>query len=128
MDGHSRSTGENGKPFTCDDILKDITLDSEQEQSRSAFVLREGWDLPITFRAHPRPAAVTSRTIITVFHIEGDPDSVPLKKLIKYLDEALVKITVLAALPTSGTLLLLRVPVFLQDLLVLPGVALILTD
>ncbi|KAF8736437.1 hypothetical protein AX14_000309 [Amanita brunnescens Koide BX004] len=48
MDGHSRST----------------------EQSRSAFVLREGWDLPITFRAHPRPAAVTSRTIITVFHIE----------------------------------------------------------
>ena len=74
MDGHSRSTGvkpENGKPFTCDDILKDITLDSEQEQSRSAFVLRElGWDLPITFRAHPRPAAVTSRTIITVFHIE----------------------------------------------------------
>jgi hypothetical protein len=79
---------EMGKPFTCDDIVKDITPDSELEQFPSTFVLREGWDLPITFRYHPSPiastlpAAVTFRTVVTAFHIE---DSAPLKKLIKYL-------------------------------------------
>ena len=125
---------EMGKPFTCDDIVKDITPDSELEQYPSTFVLREGWNLPITFRPHPSPTAsalptdVASRTVVTAFHIEENPDSAPLKKLIKYLDEAPVKVTVLAVLPTSSTLLLLRVPVFLQELLVLPRVALILTD
>jgi hypothetical protein len=74
------------------------------------------------------PVAVTSRTVVTAFHIEENPESAPLKKLIKYLDEAPVKITVLAVLPTSSTLLLLRVPVFLQDLLVLPRVASFTTD
>ena len=109
---------EIGEPFTCDDIVKNITPDPELEQFPAMSVLREGWDLPITFRPHPSPVAltlpvaVTSRTVVTAFHIEGNPDSAPLKKLIKYLDEASVKITVLAVLPTSSTLLLLRVPVF----------------
>jgi hypothetical protein len=125
---------EMGEPFTCDDIVKDITPDPELEQFPSTFVLREGWNLPITFRPHPSPitstlpAAVTSPTVITAFHIEENPDSAPLEKLIKYLDEAPVKVTVLAVLPTASTLLLLRVPVYLQELLVLPRVALILTD
>jgi hypothetical protein len=126
---------EMGEPFTCDDIVKDITPDSEElEQFPAMFVLREGWDLPITFRPHPSPiastlpAAVTSRTVVTALHIEENSDSAPLKKLIKYLDQPLVKITVLAVLPTSDTLLLLRVPVFLHDLLVLPRVAFTITD
>jgi hypothetical protein len=125
---------EMGKPFTCDDIIKDITPDSELEQSPSAFVLCEGWNLPIIFRPHPSPitstlpAAVTSQTVIMAFHIEENPDSAPLKKLIKYLDEAPAKVTVLAVLPTSSTLLLLRVPVFLPVFLGLSRVALILTD
>ena len=123
-----------GEPFTCDDIVKDVTPDSELERFPATFVLREGWDLPITFRPRPSPiastlpVAVTSRTVVTAFHIEENPDSAPLKKLIKYLDEAPVKITVLAVLPTSSTLLLLRIPVFLQDLLVLPRVALFIMD
>lgn len=85
---------EIGKPFTCDDIIKDIIPDSELEQFPSTFVLREGCDLPITFCLHPGP----------------------------------VESTLPAAVPTSGTLLLLRVPVFLQQLLVLPHVAFLPTD
>ncbi|KAM6501198.1 hypothetical protein JOM56_004212 [Amanita muscaria] len=99
------------------------------------FVLREGWDLPITFCLHPGPiestlpAAVTSWTVIMAFHVEENPDStLPLKQLIEYLNKAPVPITVLAVLPKSSTMLLLRVPVFLQELLVLPRVAFILTD
>ena len=74
---------EIGKPFTCDEIIKDITPDSELEQFPSMFVLREGWDLPITFHVHPAPiestlpAAVTSRTIITVFRVMENPISPP---------------------------------------------------
>ena len=123
-----------GKPFTCDDIIKDITPDSELEQFPSTFVLREGWDLPITFCLHPGPiestlpAAATSRMVVTAFHVKEDPNSPALKQLIDYLIRAPVPIAVLAALPTSSTLLLLRVPAFLQELLVLPRVALMLTD
>ena len=123
-----------GIPFTCDDIIKDITPDSELEQFPSTFVLHEGWDLPIQFRLHPGPiestlpAAVTSRTVVTAFHVKENPNSPPLKQLIDYLNKAPVPIMVLAVLPTSSTLLLLRVPVLLQELLVLPRVALMLTD
>jgi hypothetical protein len=123
-----------GKPFTCDDILKDITPDTELEQFPSAFVLHEGWELPITFQPHPSPiastlpAAVTSRTVVTAFHIEENPDSAAMKKLIEYLHRAPAGVTVLAVLPTNSTLLLLRISVFLQELLVLPQVTLILKD
>ena len=66
--------------------------------------------------------------IITAFHIKEDPNFPPLEQLIDYLNKAPAPITVLAVLPTSSTLLLLRIPVFLQELLALPRVALILTD
>jgi len=107
---------EIGTPFTCDDIVKDLTPDSEPEQFPSTFVLREGQDLPITFRRHPgpiEPATATSRSVVT--HIEENPDALPLKQLINELP-----------VPTSGggTLLLLRIPVFLQEFLVPPGVVL----
>ncbi|KIL66074.1 hypothetical protein M378DRAFT_161299 [Amanita muscaria Koide BX008] len=122
------------KPFTCDDIINDITPGPELEQFPFTFVLREGWDLPITFRLHPGPtestlpAAVTSRTVITAFHVEENLNSRPLEQLIDYLNKASSVITVLAVLPTeSSTLLLLHVPVILEELLVLPRVALILT-
>ena len=126
---------EIGKPFTCDDIINDIIPNSELDlQFPSTFVLREGWDLPITFCPHPGPvqstlpAAVTSRTVVMAFHIKEDPDSSSLKQLTDHLNNALVPITVLAVLPTSSTLLLLRVPLFLHELLILPGVACLLTD
>jgi hypothetical protein len=70
---------EIGTPFTCDDIVKNITPDSELEQFPSPFVLREGWDLPITFRLNPGPiestlpAAVTSQTVVTAFHVKENP-------------------------------------------------------
>ena len=125
---------EIGKPFSCEDIINDIISDSELEQFPSAFVLREGWDLPIIFRLHPGPvestlpAAVTSRTVIAAFHVKEDPNSPSLKQLIDHLSNTPVPITVIAVLPTSSTLLLLCIPVFLQELLVLPRVAFLLTD
>jgi len=56
---------EIGTPFTCDDIIKDITPDSELEQFPSTFVLREGWDLPITFRLNPGPIESTLPAAMT---------------------------------------------------------------
>jgi hypothetical protein len=123
-----------GNPFTCNDINNDIIPDAELEQFPSTFVLREGWDLPITFRLHPGliesslPAAVTSRMVVTAFHIEEDPNSLPLTRLVDYLEKAPVPITVIAVLPTSSTLLLLSIPLLLQELLILPRVAFLLTD
>ena len=69
------------KTFTCDDIIKGISLDSELEQFPSTFVLREGCDLSITFRRlHPQgpieptlPAAVTSQTVVMAFHVKENP-------------------------------------------------------
>jgi hypothetical protein len=96
---------EMGQPFTCDDIITDITPNSELEQFPSTFVLREGWNLPITFRPRPSPIASlpASRTVVTAFQIEENPDSAPLKKLINYLDKAPVKVTVLAVLSNYQT-------------------------
>ena len=50
--------------------------------------------------------------------------------LIDYLQDApgYLKITVLAALPVYSTLLLLRVPLVLQQMLVLPQVTFIFVD
>ena len=70
-------------PFTCDDIIKDITPDSELEQFPSTFILCEGWDLPITFRLHPSPikstfpAAITFQTVVTAFHVRKIPIPCP---------------------------------------------------
>jgi len=86
-------------------------------------------DVPITFRLHPGqtevilPATVTSRTIITAIHVEENPDSPPLNQLIDYLNNVPVPITILAVLPTSSsTLLLLRTPLLLQELLIISQV------
>jgi hypothetical protein len=68
---------EIGTPFTCDDIIKYITPDSEPEQFPSTFVLHEGWDLPITFRLHPGPIeSVTSRTVVTALHVKENPPGI----------------------------------------------------
>ena len=121
------------QPFNCDDLVSCINSHTNLEQFPATFVLREGWGVPISFCApsnsiQPTIAALTTQTVITAFHIEEDPNSDALLHLIEYLQKAPVSITVLATLPISSTLLLLRVPVFLQELLVLPRVALILTD
>jgi hypothetical protein len=120
-----------GAPFTCEDLHGDINSDAQLEQFPATYILREGWDVPITFRVHPGqteplPAAVTSRTVITALHIEENPDSAALKHLIDYLNEAPVPITILAVLLTSSTLLLLQIPLFLQELLLIPQVTLVL--
>jgi hypothetical protein len=123
-----------GEPFTCDDLITDIKSHTELEQFPSLFLLHEGWDLPITFRLRPGPtestlpATVTSSTVVMAFHVEENPDSLALKQLINYLNKSPVPITVLAALPTSSTLLLLRVPLFLQEFLTIPRVTLMLID
>ena len=105
---------EIGRPFTCDDIIKNIS-------SGNLFLLHEGWDLPITFcgsTTSTLPASMTSQMVIAVFHVEEKPDSLPMKQLINYLDMAPVPITVLVVLPfsESSTLLLLRIPTALQEL------------
>lgn len=118
---------EGGAPFTCEDLCRDINSVGQLEQFPAIYVLREGWDVPITFRVHPGqteplPVTVTSRTVITALHIEENPDSDPLKHLIDYLKAAPVPITIIAVLPTSSTLLLLQIPLFLQELLPIPQV------
>jgi hypothetical protein len=126
MDLHAALVLEIRTSFTCDDIIKDITPNSELEQFPSTFVLCEGWDLLLTFCLHPGPikltfpAAVTSRTVVVAFHVKENSNSPLLKQLINYINKLLVPITVLAVLLTFSTLLLLCIPVFLQELLVLP--------
>ena len=66
--------------------------------------------------------------VVTAFHIKEDPNSPSLKQLIDHLNKVPVPIMVLAVLPTSSTLLLLCIPMFLQELLVLPQVTFMLTD
>jgi hypothetical protein len=119
------------KPFTCNDIESAINAHYDLVQCPATFVLREGWGVPITFLAHPHSttsAGLNTQTVIAALHVEENPASDSLKKLVDYLENAPVPITVLASLPVSSTLLLLRVPVYLQEMLVLPQVALLLTD
>ena len=105
---------EIGKPFICDDIIKNINPD--------LFLLHEGWDLPITFCGSTTLTltAPMSQMVVAAFQVEGKPDSLSIKQLIKYLDMAPVPIAVLVVLPfsESSTLLLLRIPTALQELLV----------
>ena len=49
------------------------------------------------------------------FHIKEAPNSPSLKQLIDHLNNVLVPIAVLAVLLTSSTLLLLHIPLFLQE-------------
>jgi hypothetical protein len=119
------------KPFNSNDIQSSINSNFESEKYPATFVLREGWGVPITFHALPLsstiPTALATQTVIMVIQIMEGPDS--LNPLIEYLEKAPIKITVLATLPIDvpGTLLLLRVPAYLQAMLVLPRVSFILT-
>lgn len=123
-----------GKSFTSEDIIKNINSDSELEQFPSLFVLLEGWDLPITFSLHPSTiessfsSVLTSQTAVTVFHVEENPDSLSVKQLIEYFNNTPVPITILGTLPVSGTLIVLRMSVFLQELLAGSRVAFMLED
>lgn len=123
---------ELGQPFDCTDIAKSINSHYNLEQYPATFVLREGWGVPITFQAPASSTTLTpaypSQSIITALHIVENADSDALQQLISYLQNAPVPITIIATLPISSTLLLLRVPVYLQEMLVLPRVSLILTD
>lgn len=121
---------EVGLPFDCTDIEKVINANFNLEQFPATFVLREGWGVPIKFIAVPHSTVSTGlsdRTIVMAFHLNEDPGSNSLQHLIEYLEKAPVPITVVASLPISSTLLLVRVPVYLQEFLVLPQV-LVLTD
>ena len=124
---------KTGMAFNCTAIIGVINSRSDLEQFPRSFILREGWDIPITFRSDPAttpklPAAMTTKTIITAFHLEENPDTDPLKQLIKYLEDAPIPLTVIAALLVSSTLLLLHVPAFFQELLGLPRVAVLLAN
>lgn len=117
-----------GVAFTCHDIMDMINSHHELEQFPRSFVLREGWEVPITFRSNPGaiptlPAAMTTRTVITAFHLTENPNDESMKQLIDYLDASPLPLTVLAALPVSSTLLLVQVPAFFQELLGLPRIA-----
>jgi hypothetical protein len=119
-----------GKPFNCDDILIFINEDNKLEQHPATFVVRDGWGIPITFCALPNsitsiPAVSSSRTVIVALHLEEDLDSTPMTSLMNFLQDAPIKITVLAALPISSTLLLIRVPIYLQEMLVVPRVSIL---
>jgi hypothetical protein len=122
-----------GKPFSCDEIVEEVNSTINLEQYSAIFVVREGWGIPITFRTNPQKIALPSllsspQTVITALHVVENPGSTNLQILIKYLEKAPVPITVLASLPMESTLLLLRVPAYLQEMLVLPRVALFLVD
>jgi hypothetical protein len=122
-----------GVPFNCTNIIRVINSSSDLEQFPGSFILREGWDIPITFRSDPAttprlPDAMTTKTIITVFHLEEDPDADSMKQLIRYLENAPIPLTVIAALPVSSTLLVLHVPAFFQELLGLPRISILLAN
>jgi len=124
---------EIGEAFNSDSIQNIISRSYNLPQYPATFILREGWGVPITFRA--RPTSVTtpavsefcSKIIIAALYLVDDPDSQAMKNLIDYLQKAPVNISVLAALRVSSTFLLLRVPIYLQEVLALPQVTYILS-
>ncbi len=121
-----------GAAFTCTDIIGNINSRPDLEQFPRTFILREGWDVPITFRSNPHatphlPPAMRIKTVVIAFHIEEEPDHSSMKQFITHLETSPVPMTVIAALPISSTLLLLHVPAFFQELLGVPPVAIFLT-
>lgn len=110
--------------------MNEINGERELEQYGKVFVLQEGLDMPITFRStdghKTLPSGVITRTLITAFHVKEGHDSEAFKQLTEYLQTAPVPITILAALPTSSTLLLLRVPEFIQIFLDIPRIVIAL--
>jgi hypothetical protein len=126
---------DTGKPFVFEDIMTTINPDAYVRPFPGMFVVREGWDIPITFSAHNNtiesslPSVETSPPVVTVFHLKGNPDSPSVKQLIEYLNNAPVPIKILGIVPVeSGTLLLLNMTLFLQELLEGSRVAIMLDD
>jgi hypothetical protein len=119
------------QPFDCNQIRDAINTSRDLEQFPAIFVLREGWGVPITFRAHPRsitlPSGPSQKIIVTAFLVNEDINSDHLKHLTEFLEASPVPITVLATLPISSTLLILGVPAYLQEMLALPRVTFITT-
>jgi hypothetical protein len=125
---------DTGNSFTSEDIIRNINSASELKPFDSLLVLREGWNLPITFSSHYSTiessfsSVLTSQTAVTVFYVEENPDSPSVKKLLEYFNNTPVPITILVTAPISGTLLLVRMSVLLQELLVGSRVAFLLKD
>jgi len=102
------------------------------EQYGKVFVLQEGWKLPVTFRPknsilikNPSiPATILSCTLIVALHVIEGTSSQEFKKLVDHLEKAPVPVTILAALPTSSTLLLLLMPSSLEHFLHIPRLVL----
>jgi len=118
----------SGAAFTCHDIMNSINSDKELEQFPRSFVLREGWEVPITFRSNPGaiptlPTALTTRTVIIAFHISENPEDGSMRLLVDFLNTSPLPMSVLAAIPVSSTLLLVQVPAFFQEFLGLPRIA-----
>lgn len=119
---------DRGQPFDCTDICNAINCERNLAQFPATFVVREGWGVPITFRAVPHSMTLSSSSsvlpasqfVVTAFHLKEDPNSEDLRVLISYLEGAPVPISVLGALSISSTLLVLRVPQYFQEMLALP--------
>jgi hypothetical protein len=118
-----------GRPSNCEDLRNYVNQQADLEQFSAMYILREGWGAPITFRALPAAttpmAAPRLQTVITALHIVEDHRSTSVAELLAFLELAPCGVEVLATLPVASTLLLLRVPQLLQELLELPQVVLI---
>ena len=107
-------------PFNCEDLRNSINATHNLEQFPATYILQKGWGPPITFHAIPTTSTMMApvvHTVITALHIKEDCNSASLAALIIYLENALMDISVVVALPVASTLLLLRVPQILQQLL-----------
>jgi hypothetical protein len=120
------------KQFTCFDLMDEINVGPEREQYGRVFVLQEGWNLSITFRPKtsliPKdpsvPAIILACTLIVALHVKEGPTSEESKQLVEHLEKVPVPVNILAALPTSSTLLLLLMPASLEHFLHIPRLVL----
>ena len=127
---------DTGRPFVSEDIKNNINSDPYLKPFPSLFVLREGWDLPITFSSNNNaiePSLPSFPMVVTGFYFKESPDSPSIKQLVEYLNNTPVPVTVLGTVPIlftylSGTLLLLSMPFMLQELLASSRVAIMLED
>lgn len=132
--GPSRSTGPKPLPsfWRLGDLSHATTSSKIYLPATCFFCMKVGIYTFCGSTTSTLPASMTSQMVIAVFHVEEKPDSLPMKQLINYLDMVPVPITVLVVLPFSeySTLLLLRIPTALQELLVfiLPQIVLRLID
>ena len=119
--------------FTCTDIIGLINSRPDLETFPRTFILREGWEIPITFRsatdasATPTlPYEMKTKTVITAFHLAEDLDDELMKRFILFLERSPIPITIIAALPVGSTLIVLQIPAFFQELLGLPRIGFIM--